>query len=334
LARSSPGPIARTLRGCCLPLLVVSAALAARSASAASAAELIAWDAPEPCPGALEVYARASSLLGYEPETLGKLSRVRGSVVRTTQGFRLVLEAFEAGRHSSRLFEAASCDELGDAAALAIALAVAPGMSPVSVASEAAAAPAPASTADTAADAAPVALAPASSDAWHTRGFAGAAAVLEYGALPALAPGVAVEGGVRVGPLALGGYAVLLGSERRRVAPDQSVQFDLLFAGVRACYTLLAARPRLEGCAAFEAGRFSAQGLDLAGARAPRDLWLAAGAGLGLQWPLSDVFGVESRLEPALPLLRKEYTVNETDAVHAPARGSLRLYLGLVLLAG
>jgi hypothetical protein len=320
-------------------LAVLGALGAARTASASGAAALIEWDAPEACLGALDVYARLSSVLGYEPETLGKLSHVRGSVVRTANGYRLVLEAFEQGRRSSRLFEAARCDDLGDAAALAIALALAPPVTertePPPPPAESAAGPletAPALAAE--APGADLRAAAQPGQAWRVRGFAGASAVFEYGALPALAPGVAVAGGVTLGAVSLGAYGVLLGSQLQQVAPEQSVQFSLWFAGVRGCYRLLDSKLELDACASFEAGRFGALGLDLQQAQNVTDPWLAVGAALAARWLFTDSVGIELRAEPALPLVRKEYTVNGSESVHAPAGLSSRLYLGLTLVGG
>jgi hypothetical protein len=274
-------------------------------------------------------------VLGYEPETLGKLSQVRGSVVRTPTGYRLVLEAFERGRRSSRSFEAASCDDLGDAAALAIALAMAPPGTGAAQPSAASAASGAAEAAPTVAEEAPRAGLPAASgEAWRVRGFAGASAVVESGALPRPAPGVAIAGGVRLGAVSLGGYGVLLGSQQRRVAPAQSVQFDLLFAGVRGCYALLERALELDACASLEAGRMRALGLNLDPAQNLTDPWLAPGAALAARWPFAGSVALELRVEPTLPLLRKEYTVNGSESVHAAAVVSSRLYLGLTLIGG
>lgn len=313
-------------------LILVGVLAVSRSADAAGVAGLMDWDAPEACPGALDVYARLSSVLGYEPDTLGKLSRVRGSVVPTANGYRLVLETFESGRRSSRLFEAASCDDLADAAALAIALAMAP---PGVAAPEPEPSPpeeAPPTT--PALEAAGASAAGSGAETWHARGFAAVSAVLEYGALPEPAPGVAIDGGVALGAVSLGAYGVLLGTQLQEVAPAQSVQFALWFAGVRGCHPLLERALELEACASFEAGRFSARGVDLQRVGSSNDLWLAAGGALAARWAFTGSFGMELRAEPMLPLVRKEYTVNGSEDVHAPAVLSTRLYLGLVLLGG
>jgi hypothetical protein len=303
----------------------------ARAAFASTAASLIEWDAPAACRGALDVYGRLSSVLGEEPETLGRLSHVRGSVVQTPKGYRLVLETLEQGRRSSRLFEAASCDDLVDAAALAIALAMAPD-TPLAGSS---ADPEPASDLEQSTiplDSAPSGANPPST-APRLRAFASANALIEYGALPRLGMGVAVSGGARLGALSFGAYGVLLASERLRVAPAQNVEFDLSLGGLRACYALFERAPRLDACAAFEAGRFNALGLSLAPAREAHDLWAAAGGALQAEWPLSGALGIQLRAEPMLPLIRKQYTVNGSESVHAPAALSSRLYLGLTLLS-
>ena len=59
-----------------------------------------------------------------------------------------------------------------------------------------------------------------------------------------------------------------------------------------------------------------------------------AGRCLAARWPFTGSVGLELRVEPMLPLMRKEYTVNGNEAVHAPAALSSRLYLGLTLIGG
>lgn len=325
-------------------LAAVVASSLARTGSAASVASQVEWEAPEGCAGALELHARLSQLLGHEPETLGKLSRVRGSVVKTPSGYRLVLEAFERDRRSSRLFEAARCDDLTDAAALALALAIAPeqagaiGAGATSDADGAAATGVAEAAADAAVgDAGAAANAP--SGAPSVRGFAAGHALVEWGALPRLTPGVAVSAGVALGALSIAAQGALFGAQASSVAPAQDVEFDLFAGGVRGCWALLGrvqldSAPRLNFCACFEAGRYRGRGLGLAPAREARDLWLAVGAALDLEWPLGPALGVQLRAEPMLPVLRKQYTINGSDDVHAPDALSARLYLGLILMGG
>jgi hypothetical protein len=302
------------------------------TAHAGGAAALIEWDAPEGCPGALDVYARLSDVLGREPDTLGKLSRVRGTVLRAGTGYRLVLEAIEHDRRSSRLFEASSCDELADAGTLAIALALAPDQPGLAgggvgeltepVVSSPAATQAPAVDREPSEPAAAAAAVGA---------LVNAAAVIEYGALPRAAPGVAVGAGLRFGAPSLLVQGVWLAPQRLSVAPDREIELDLLLAGLRGCYELRSATPRLDACLGIEVGRMRARGLDLQGAREVSDLWLAAGAAIDARWALTRALEVDARAEPMLPLERKEYTVNGSDVVFAPSRISARLYLGLTI---
>ncbi|HWO10848.1 MAG TPA: hypothetical protein VNN80_15245 [Polyangiaceae bacterium] len=313
-------------------VLALTGALAGwptNTAQAAGVASLIEWEAPDGCPGALEVHARLTSVLGGEPESLGKLARVRGSVVRSGAGYRLVLEALERDRRSSRLFEASSCEDLVETAAIAIALAIAPESAPPlpnGEVLETHIVPAPAAAA---ADEPVESDPPDNAEGASVRGLASAGAVVEYGALPGPTPGVAVGGGVRLGALSLGLHGAWLATDTLRVAPGRDVEFDLIYAGMRGCYALPTWGPELGACACFEAGRLRALGLELDQGRAVEDLWLAAGAALEARWALGRALGLELRAEPMLPLNRKEYTINGSDDVHTPSRVSARLYLGL-----
>lgn len=317
------------LRAAVSALLLMSLSGSAR----ANVTSLVEWDAPEPCPGAFDVFGRLAAVLGYEPDTLGKLSRVRGSVVRTRAGFRLVLEAFERDRRSSRVVEAARCEDLADAAAIAIALAMAPETAATLVAATAGVTPESPVLETPPAPLDAVSPALAANGGPHVRGYAAAGGVVEYGALPRAAPGFSVEGGVLIGAVSLGAYGVLLSSEQSRGAPDLDVEFDLLFAGLRGCYALRAASPRLDACGCLEAGRFRGLGLELDRAQQTQDLWLASGAALDAEWGLGGPLGLQLRAEPMLPLIRKQYTVNGIDNVHAPGALSFRLYVGVTFSA-
>jgi hypothetical protein len=106
---------------------------------------------------------------------------------------------------------------------------------------------------------------------------------------------------------------VLLAAEQLLVRPGQSVELELLFGGLRACYGVLDAALSLDVCASFEAGRFRALGLDLDGAQRASDLWLAPGASLEGHWALSSALRLDGRIEAAAPLTRKQYTINGTE---------------------
>jgi hypothetical protein len=305
--------------GCLLACSVVSAP--ARALGAITSA--IEWEAPESCPNTEALYVRLSTLLDYDLSALGS-ARVRGVVVGTGAGLRLTLEVVDSGRRSSRVLVADDCSDLFEAAALAIALAVhgdSAGAEPLGgVSSEASAVPA-AEQAE-----APRAMPEAAPGlSWS----AGAEAVIDFGALPALAPGLAIDSRAHWGPWALGLYASLLPEQRRVVGGTNYVDFGLMVAGVRACHALLGGASSLDACLGFEAGRFTAFGPELEASRQIEDPWLAPSGAIEFRQSVWGALRLRVRAESLFPLLRKQYAVDETDAVHSPSGVDLRLFAGL-----
>jgi hypothetical protein len=319
--------------------------------AAAQTVALMEWDAPEPCPGALSVYQRLSAALGHEPKTLGRLSHVRGSVAGRAGSYQLSLEVSADGRRSSRLIEAASCDDLADVAVLAITLALAPeeakrpagnggaalGVMPRELPTAASHAPpsdAPAADAPTsdAPTATPSASPPETVRAdVPARGSASLGVVTELGALPRPAFGVGVSAGAHWQVLSLAAYGMLFGSERIDARPAVGVDFDLTLGGVRGCGRVLSLPLGLDACAGMEAGRWEVFGASLQGARRSRDLWLAPVLGLEASRALTSTLALELGAGAALPLLRKRYVINDGEVVHTPDPVSWRLLAGLTI---
>jgi hypothetical protein len=328
----NPGGVSPLLLGA----LVLSAGLGGSGqALAASPMELVEWEAPEACAGALEVYEQLRRTLGDVPDGLNKLSRVRGTVVPTSGGYRLALDVLERGRRSSRVLEAEQCGDLVDAAVLAITLALTvDGSARARAALTLEPAPEPpTSTPGT------IALTPndASPDATQGSappplgGFLSVGALVEIGALPHPTAGVEVTGALRRGPLALVAHGSFLATNRLDVRPREHVELGLWLAGLSGCYAGIQAPLRIEACGGMEVGRYHALGLDLRAARRVEDTWLAPGAALGAAIPLSGAISLVSGVGIAFPLMRHRYTVNGGDDVHAPGRASLRFHLALAL---
>lgn len=311
--------------------LALLASSATPRAAAAAASALVEWEAPEACPGAAAVFERLSESLGYEPQELGKLSRVRGNVVPSARGYRLSLEVYENGRRSSRWLEAPSCEDLVDAAVLAITLALAPENAPAA-ASEGSHAPAPQATdaAAISADSAPLAEPLAMADAAApVRGVAALGVVAEQGALPGFALGVSFSAGAHWTRWSAELYGMLFGGQRLAARPGQYIDFELNVAGLRGCQRWPGRTLVLAACTGIEAGRWEAFGADLAGARRSRDLWLAPAAALAAGLTLTGALALELRAEGAVPLARKRYVINDDEGVHTPDAVSWRLTLGL-----
>lgn len=310
-----------------LPVAIAAVFSSPSVASAADPAPLIEWEAPTSCPSAAAVDERLTATLGFEPQTLGELSRVRASIRVANGKYRLALDVFErGGRHSSRLIESASCSELVDAAAIAITLALAPeshARAAPNVEGRAAAS-APSIPADGGAAEGPF-------EAFDWDFFVSGSALIESGALPRPALGFDARLGTQLGAWSIAAFGVLLEPQRETVRPEQEVELGLLLVGLRGCRELLRARVMVAGCASFEAGRYAARGVSLQRDATQSDAWLAPAVSLELSGELIGPLGAVLRAESALPLTRKQYTVNGSEDVHASAPVSSRLSLGLSL---
>lgn len=311
---------------------MLAATVAAPRSATAGASALVEWEAPEACPGAAVVFERLSASLGYEPQALGKLSRVRGNVVPSARGYRLSLEVYESGRRSSRWLEAPSCEDLVDAAVLAITLALAPENAGVAPAAGSGAPAEPTRDAALTVDAAPAAESlPVEATAAPVRGVAALGVVAERGALPELALGVSVSAGAHWPTWSAELYGMLFGGQRLTARPGQSIDFELNVAGLRGCHRWPWRTLALDGCAGMEAGRWEAFGGDLADARRSRDLWLAPTGAVAGSLVLTQTLALELRAEGAVPLARKRYIINDDEGVHTPDAVSWRLTLALAI---
>jgi len=309
-------------------------------ALAASTAQVVDWEAPESCPGALEVYDRLQHSVGDVRDRLGELGRVRGVVVPGERGYRLALEVLQRDLRSSRVLEAEDCNDLVDAAVLAITLALgeARGRDDAGLAIE----PAPAqgeparSTTDVPP---PVGNAPdVRTDAEEAGsvlgGFLSVGALMEIGALPSATAGLGLGGGLRRGSLTLAAHGALLATQRSSVGPDESVELGLWFAGLRGCYAPLEGPFRIDACGGLQLGRYHASGIALRSARDVEDSWVAPEASLALAFPVSSSFSVTSGVALAVPLSRHRYTINVSESIHEPAWASLTFHLAVALNSG
>jgi hypothetical protein len=296
------------------------------------------WAAPAECPSAAAVLERLSDLLGETPADWARYERVQVTIQRAaTAGWALTLQLERQGEVQSRTLGAARCDELANAAAVALAIALGDDANMSTASSEPPAAPLPAalspgdpvSPRDT--GGAPSVARP--SPAARVAVVLGAEGVLDTPTLGGAGLGLALHAELRRARLGLGLYGVLLParSEPVAVARSESVDFSLLAGGVRGCYRLLDARAHADGCVVFEAGRLSADAQGLRDAESTRDLWLATGAGLALGWEVVPAFALQARTEALLPLLQEQYVINSTERINTTPRASLRLALGIIV---
>jgi hypothetical protein len=306
-----------------------------------AAAAPIEWEAPDGCPSTQAVYDELQRALGHEPRELGQLSRVRGTIVPEPTGYRLTLEVSDSGRRSLRSIHAEHCEDLANAAALAIALAVhaGPGASDAGPAAEAAgvslepgaaappAEPAPLDRGDRRGGSAPGEL---STVSWS----AGAHALLDVGALPDPALGLSIVARARLASFELDVHGALLPTQSLPVGDGESIDLGLMAAGLRGCLRVLERSFVAAACFGGEAGRFTARGVGLTPQREASDVWLAVGPALLARTSFVGPLQLEFLAEPLLPLLEKRYAVNEIDVVHTPSVVDVRLQLGLIIIGG
>jgi hypothetical protein len=323
---------------------LLGASLSTASQADASVLSLItAWDAPEQCPSASDVMARLEALRGASPSEWGPEREVRGRISRGAGGaWLLELEIRQRpalpSRVRRRTLEAPRCDELGEAAALAISIALDSSSVADAEVAEGTGAYAPASLpmppfAEQ--DAPPPRDATRRMDgpARHDREVVlGAAAALDTASVAGPAIGLSIEGKVQIGAVGIGAYGLWLPAQRevvRRGTSGQYVDFSLLGGGVRGCYRVLDRAVRIDGCAGFEAGAVDAAPHGLTNTREARDTWLAPHAGAALSWSLPASLAIESRFDGVFPLGRDSYVVDTEVTVHETPRAVARFFLGL-----
>jgi hypothetical protein len=243
---------------------------------------------------------------------------VRGVIRRDGDDWQLTLEVLDGGERKSRLIAASSCEDLAEAAAVAIALALDAG-----AAERGDAANGDMRMEDTASVEGPALPAPAFAARFLAH------AVLDTGSLPKAALGVGAELRADLPFASFGLYGVILPEQSTDVSAGGSLDFRLWLAGARACRQVL--RNAVEGaaCLGLDAGVLSAAGSGLALSRQVNELWLAPNAGFELGARLSQQLAVLARTEAAFPLVRRPYVINDSQRIHRPPVLAPRVFVGL-----
>lgn len=326
---------------CTLTMFSLASAARAQEGAMASATvrdalpAQLTWDAPDECPSAQSVLERLKDLLGDTPAAWARYERVRVTMQRDAKSGWLLLLTLERGSDiQQRTLSAPRCEELGNAAAVALAIALGDEQ-----ASEEPAIdweePAPAAAVNAASDRDEAARMPrpAPDAAPRVLIATGAEGVLDVRALGAATFGVSLHADLRLARLGAGLYGVLLPGRSEAVGDgvNQSVDFALLAAGVRACYRVLGGRAHADTCGAFELGSLSADARGLVAASDTRDLWLATGLGVAFGWDLAPALALSARLEGLLPLVTESYVVNDNETVNTTPDVTLRAALGLAV---
>jgi hypothetical protein len=282
---------------------------------------LIEWDAPESCPDVSAVRERIATIRGDDPVDWRALGTVRGVMRPHGGGWQLTLEVFDGGERRNRIITASACDELAEAAAVALALALETGG--LEIRGEAVSATGDAHLEDTAA------VAEADAPASSLDGRVLAHAALDPGSLPKAALGAGVELRAELPFASFGLYGVLLPEQSVGVRGGRDVDFSLWFAGARACRPMLRGTVEGAACLGFDAGVLRAAGSGLLMSRVVSEPWLAPNAGFELGVRLWQRLGAVARAEAAIPLVRRPYVINDTESVHRPPVLAPRVFIGL-----
>jgi hypothetical protein len=299
--------------------------------SPASAAELT-WHAPESCARAETVREQVGKLVGRRFEAIEGIA------------FEIAISAEGDGRHvlvlrtvfertdgtpsapRERTLEGASCAEVSDAASVAIALAIAEReeeRARQEAPPEAAAPPTSPSSVEPAVP----------DDRTPIHVSLGAGALVESGALPAVALGAQVEASLGYGAVRAALFGALFASQSGALPDDDSgARFDFVLGGLAVCgESTLSAAFDLIACAGMELGRLAAEGENVRRRDAGEVLWYAPRVDLGAFYGLTDRLRLGLRAGAAIPLARPEFVLNDRDRVHQPANVSARLLIGLEL---
>jgi hypothetical protein len=303
---------------------------------------VLVWQAPAQCPDQASVEARLLEALRRVPERASAVE-VHGRVsAGGASGWQLELELLEAGAQPRRRqLSAPSCDELSDAAAVAIALALGDSERPpaqTSAAPEPAAAPPRSGSGDASSVSEPTRFLDSEQPTLqrsHRSSLAfGAAALADSGMLPELGWGARLDLHARYDGWSAGLHAVWLAEQERALGGGQGVRFGLLGAGLRACFRPLEGQLALDGCLGLELESLSASPRGLELARDQRKEFLAPFVGAALTWRAAERWALVARLDGLLPA-RQRYVVNLNQNIHETPSFALRLSIGVeAALAG
>jgi hypothetical protein len=158
-----------------------------------------------------------------------------------------------------------------------------------------------------------------------------AGAVGDVGALPGPGVGLEIGGALSLSSLRLIARGTVFASQEKRLADGSGGDFTFAFGTLLACGQVVAGRPTVLGCAGFELGRLSGDGVGLARPRTGGAMWQALAAEVGVLVPVTRRMAAVVRGGASVPLSRPEFIVDGAARVHRAASLDGRLALGLEL---
>ena len=327
----------RTTRDLVLALLA-SAGLT--TADHAVAAAEVRVRMPVGCGQRADIVGQVETLLG---RPLATLTGVDFEVdIRPSEGsrWRMRLDTVEVvpasraatGVRRTRELSAATCAELTDAAATAIALTVRSidrdrdreDDREAATAATRRPPPASATTPDATRAAAPatalVRVAPAEAPVARERAALAVGAFGDTGSLPGASVGLELSGWIRMRGVRLVASGVLLAPREKRLSAGGGGDFQLALGALEVCAPRAWRRSTLIACGGIELGYLWAEGIGVTYPRQGGAVWEAARADVGLSIPLAARLAVVVRAGAAAPLSRPRFALEGTTPLHRPGR--------------
>ena len=234
---------------------------------------------------------------------------------------------------AERVIEGASCADVTDAAAVAIALTIGtPDDQQL---------PSPALASETTNHRAPVPTGAASPRPRALRSPESEPRTLKW----LLAVGGALDSSASPKPVFGGSARLALVAVRVRLevegtafavstvenAQGQGGDFRLMYGASLGCFIATPAEPKAVVCLGYEVGQLLAEGRGVKVAHDEAQLWHAARGEFGVSWSLSTSWALGARLGGAVAFRRPRFVLDNPEAIHRPASVTLRSWLGVEL---
>lgn len=287
----------------------------------------IEWSAPPGCPTAAAIEARIVELVGRRLGTdPSRVFAVTGTIAAQDSGFVLDLVLREPdGTEVSRRLEAQTCAELGEPAAVVVAIAVVPpdeDSAPIVVPDappRAGAPPFPSGAPATIDAADPLLSGPTvnatrreprrSSPRLRPRGVLGVLGGVAGGVLPSV--GGALQATLGLSFEALRIDLVVTHEFRRRVTRERGGgMFDVTAVRPELCWTPGRGRWRIPLCGGPEVGVLRAGGFGVDVTRRVQHVWFAVAASAGVGVALHRFVALRLRTELVVAPMRREFTLD------------------------
>lgn len=323
-------------------------------AGAAGARLSFGWNAPEGCPVHGAILARTEQMLGRSAESsLSEPLAVDATVTRVAeQAWELRLMSGDASE--PRRVSAATCEELGEMAALFVALSIDPTLPLPSVAAFADLSKAPKEgSGPAAAESASTPQPPlgkpnsestkpaaerdgsrppsdpsAARAASPVRALAGVSAALGLGRLPGVAWGARVQGGVAIEPLKLRAGLEYFPERYASVTPTTGGYLSLGAVGLQVGYALGVGPLAVEPSAGVTFGWLHGEGDGVANPASGDALLVGVEPGLRASHALSTNWALFTDAALTLGVNRPRFVLDEIGEVHRPAPVAARIGLG------